>query len=563
MSPPSPTRSARAWDLASLAALAVVLALVLATFRDYGITWDETWHLEYGDTILAWFRSGFTDRAALSHRDYLYGGAFDLLGAIARALSPLDAYATIHLVGALLGVVGLAATGVLARQLGGPAAGFAAIVLLASDPSYYGHMYNNPKDLPFAVGSTWSVCALVALAARPGQWSTGLCVRAAIAFGAAMSVRVGGLLCLCYLVALLGMVGLERWWRTGNLTAAVRAATAPWRRAAAIAGGTWLLMLVPWPWAWMDPIRRPFYALGRMSNFQLHVRTMPFAGEPIETTEVPWNYLVNYFGLKLPLHVLALVGAAIVLAAVALRRLDVRRDDLATPRRWALVALALLFPPLYAVVVHAPLYDGLRHFLFLLPLVYAIAGVTLVVLVRRAWSAGRRVIALALVLAAGLGTARTIAELVRLHPHEYIYFNELTGGLPGAYGNYDTDYYGNSYKEAFARMNATIWQRDGDAFLDRVYVISGCIMPHIAKEYLLPNYVWKEKGKGDPPEFYLGYTRGDCHMHHEGAPEIARVEREGVLLNVIRELYDREGPDAPAPATKRPRARPPAARPSP
>ena len=33
----------------------VVLALVLLTFRDYGITWDETWHIVYGDHILEWF----------------------------------------------------------------------------------------------------------------------------------------------------------------------------------------------------------------------------------------------------------------------------------------------------------------------------------------------------------------------------------------------------------------------------------------------------------------------------------------------------------------------------
>ena len=27
------------------------------------------------------------------------------------------------------------------------------------------------------------------------------------------------------------------------------------------------------------------------------------------------------------------------------------------------------------------------------------------------------------------------------HPYEYIYYNQLVGGLNGAYGNYETDYY--------------------------------------------------------------------------------------------------------------------------
>jgi tetratricopeptide (TPR) repeat protein len=34
------------------------------------------------------------------------------------------------------------------------------------------------------------------------------------------------------------------------------------------------------------------------------------------------------------------------------------------------------------------------------------------------------------------------------HPYEYIYYNELTGGLKGAYGNYETDYYYVSHAEA-------------------------------------------------------------------------------------------------------------------
>ena len=77
-----------------------VLVVVGLTWRDYGITWDEAWHLEYGDHIYAWFASLGADRSALSYRlDYLYGGAFDLLGSVARRISPLAPYDTMHLLG--------------------------------------------------------------------------------------------------------------------------------------------------------------------------------------------------------------------------------------------------------------------------------------------------------------------------------------------------------------------------------------------------------------------------------------------------------------------------------
>jgi len=41
-----------------------------------------------------------------------------------------------------------------------------------------------------------------------------------------------------------------------------------------------------------------------------------------------------------------------------------------------------------------------------------------------------------------------IRHIVKNHPYEYVYFNELAGGINNAYGNYETDYYYNSTREA-------------------------------------------------------------------------------------------------------------------
>ena len=42
----------------------------------------------------------------------------------------------------------------------------------------------------------------------------------------------------------------------------------------------------------------------------------------------------------------------------------------------------------------------------------------------------------------------TIADMIALHPYESVYFNRLiAGGLRSAAGSYETDYWGNSYRE--------------------------------------------------------------------------------------------------------------------
>src|SRR2546430_12034356 len=41
-----------------------------------------------------------------------------------------------------------------------------------------------------------------------------------------------------------------------------------------------------------------------------------------------------------------------------------------------------------------------------------------------------------------------VVQLVRLFPYDYLYFNELVGGIQGANGKYEMDYWAKSLKEA-------------------------------------------------------------------------------------------------------------------
>src|SRR3712207_8678244 len=47
------------------------------------------------------------------------------------------------------------------RRLGGPFAGALALALLATCPLFYGHMFMNAKDAPFAVAMTLLLLGLV------------------------------------------------------------------------------------------------------------------------------------------------------------------------------------------------------------------------------------------------------------------------------------------------------------------------------------------------------------------------------------------------------------------
>src|SRR3989442_870468 len=185
-------------DLAILV-LAVVALIAGLTFRGYGLGWGGYTHAEYPDLLLRMYGSGFKDTGALSFANlYMYGGGFDMAAALLHKIIPLELFETRRLLGAVVGVIGLAVTWRLARRVGGPLAGLATLLLLALCPTFYGHMFMNPKDAPFAVSMVILILGLVRLAEEYPQPSPRTIL--IVGFGAGLSIgcRILGGLALVY-----------------------------------------------------------------------------------------------------------------------------------------------------------------------------------------------------------------------------------------------------------------------------------------------------------------------------------------------------------------------------
>src|SRR6202043_2622756 len=137
-----------------------------------------------------------------------YGDAFDMIAAALNRFSPLGIYETRHLLNGMFGILGLMGCSKLGRVLGGTRAGFIALVFLLLTPNYYGQMFNNPKDIPFAVGFIWATYYLVRIVPFLPRPPLRLVIKLAVATGLAMAVRIGGLLLVCYLGLMLTLFTL-------------------------------------------------------------------------------------------------------------------------------------------------------------------------------------------------------------------------------------------------------------------------------------------------------------------------------------------------------------------
>ncbi|HLN22395.1 MAG TPA: glycosyltransferase family 39 protein [Patescibacteria group bacterium] len=534
----SPSAMAKGWhsgitfaDLARLVIL-VALVLVLLTFRDYGITNDEEVQKIYGQMVLAYYASGFHDLSALSYKDlYYYGGLFDFVAAFFNQFSPLGEYETRHLLGGLVGVLGLLGTWRLGRRLAGDRAGFLAVCLLAVTPAYYGPAFNNPKDIPFAVGMVWTlltICQLIPHLPRPPLRRV---MSFALSLGLTLGVRVGGGLAGVYLAIILLAYLAWRGLETRSLKVAgdeARTLALALLPALPIAYAT---MAACWPWAYQSPFN-PLVAVAHFSHYGINIETL-MAGQWLPAGHLPAIYLPLYLLVKVPELVLAGTIVGLVMVTIWLFRLRQRATiEKAKILQLAAVVLAAAFPLAFFVIERPTIYNGLRHFEFLLPPFAVIAAVGLHSLwTRISQGSERRGKAFGLAFAAA--ALLQVWIMASLHPDEYVYFNALAGGVKGADGQFELDYWCNSLAEAARDLTAYIKMENGGREISRVYKVAVCGDP-LAATYFMPPFM-RLTTKASDADFFISFTQHGCD-HFVNGREIIAVQRFGAALSVVKDL---------------------------
>jgi hypothetical protein len=249
-----------------------------------------------------------------------------------------------------------------------------------------------------------------------------------------------------------------------------------------------------------------------------------FAGEYVPASDLPWAYLPVHVALALPELVLILLASAPVFAVVALRKSGVER---ATALGYAVVGFAVVFPIGYAIAIKAVLFDGMRHFIFVLPPIAVLAAVMMdraldwvQRLSFRRWA----------YTALGLYAAAHVGIMAMLHPDEYVYYNAFIGGIGGADGLFKTDYWANSYAEAVGGLEDYLHAEFGNDYMDHDFKVAVCGPPISAAFYFPPNFVFtKDRSRAD---FFIAFTKDDCQKALPGR-EVYRVERMGVLLSIV------------------------------
>lgn len=417
-----------------LLSVLLVVGMPILSF-DFGITGDELVHKVNGENVLKYLETGGQDTTYRHYKNlYLYGGLFDASAAmIYQNVPSVDPYDVRHVLSALFGALLVIFTGLLARHLTSSwLVALLAMLLTVLSPRLFGDSMNNPKDIPFATAYVMALYGIIRYNKNYPKWDFKTALLVFFAIAIAINIRVGGILLLVYFGF---YTVVSMWWNRRQVAIGSGPAMKFLGISVLVGIAAYFTGLIFFPYAHSAPIGNTLKALGEMENFQTAIR-MLFEGRALWSDEIPWYYIPKWLIIAIPLFIHVGIICFIVFGKRIFRQLP------------TLPLLFLLFvgsfPVLYAIYKHSALYDGIRHFLFIMPMLNVIATIGWVALIDRTFQTKARWVSLgALVLLMLLPLRFMVAN----HPNEYIYFNELIGGIKGAHGVYETDYWMNSMKE--------------------------------------------------------------------------------------------------------------------
>lgn len=423
----------------------IMLVAMMIMGYHAGMSGDEHFHYDQANKVLNYYTSFGKDTAAVAVLDpkggestlKFYGQSFDLLTVIFIKIFHVEnIYETRHVFNSIFGWLAILFCALIAVEIAGWRAGVIGLLLLFISPGFLGHSFNNPKDVPFAMGYIMCIYFMIRFFKEFPSPSLKSAFWVAFAIGVAISIRVAGVLQIAYLFLFAALYFIFRAKSVKSLLSKENTGYIKtiffYCCGISIAG--YIMGILPWPYALESPVKNPLTALTAMNKFAVSLRQI-FEGDQIWSDKVPWYYSSKYILITVPVIVIA--GALSFFAFLLKKH---------SRLQWLFLFIlffAFGFPLFYIAYQHANVFGGWRHVLFVYPPMVSMAAVGLGFGFN---SIKKKYLAWILAAIILLLSVKPFVHIIRNYPYQYVYFNEFTGGVKGAYGKYETDYYYHGLK---------------------------------------------------------------------------------------------------------------------
>ena len=425
------------------------LLLGLNVYKDYGVSWDEPISRDNGMISLKylieklapnlieqdWMLGNYP--ALADYKDKDYGVAFELPLALLEKLllfkDSKDIYYFRHLMTFFMYFAGVFAVFKLVeRRFADWRLGLLGALFMVLSPRMFAEGFYNDKDVVFLALFAINLNTMVLFLQRP---TIRMAMWHALATAILIDVRIMGIILAA---ATLVMILL----RLGRREVPFRASFASLLTYLALSV---FLVIALWPYLWSDPLGNFIQAFNNMANFRWPFAVL-YLGEYIKATELPWHYIPVWLIITTPVFytLLFFIGVFSVLRQVYFRGWKIWHGD----NEWQdLLFLGLFSGPILTVILlDSVLYDGWRQMYFIYPLfiLLAVRGWLSFFSLQfikypQAWPVGIGIVTFLILIS-------TSTWMIRFHPFQYVYFNQLAG--KDVKSKFDVDYWGVSSRQA-------------------------------------------------------------------------------------------------------------------
>ncbi len=432
-----------------------LLAMLLMS-RNAGMSGDEHFHLGHARDVMNFYKTLGKDSTAVHINPKNGANDLHMFGQLPDNISYLiyntfnvdDIMSVRHAVSSIFGWLAMLFASLLAFRVSRSwYAALLTFLLAFFSPHLLGQSFNNLKDPPFAAMIMMGTYYLLCFFQTFSNPSKKVQIMLTLSIGLALATRVGGLLLIGYF-GVFGIVYLLLRWIELRKEKKQKELKPIFYRLLAygicISLVGFIVGILLWPYALVSPYAHVKSTFQDMSHWGVIIRHV-YEGKMNWSDLNPWYYLPKYILITSPIAVI--LGACVYPLFGGLKRIN-----------WFnffVVYFAFIFPVFWIIHTGANLYGGWRHATFMFPPFVAAAGLgfnALIEWVQRKIK-NKSIRTENMVYACGIVgvlvlLAGPIRHIVKNHPYEYVFFNKFVGGIKGAYGNYEMDYYYHSTREA-------------------------------------------------------------------------------------------------------------------
>ena len=189
------------------------------------------------------------------------------------------------------------------------------------------------------------------------------------------------------------------------------------------------LSVISWPYLGINYFKNLPGILFVNAKYDKWDNLILFNGEYLYKDQRPWYYLFTYLGLTIPSGILFLALFSLINLKNKLKQF---------------LIYFVLFNFFIYLLIQPVIYNGIRHFMYLLPIIGTLAAMGLWDLIQaKVFDRYKNIV----YFAVASSLIWTIYQIILLFPNQYAYFNDLSGGFSQNYMNYETEYWGGTYRE--------------------------------------------------------------------------------------------------------------------